>query len=78
MEKWAEHRATDCADDNVVYWGSQVIWFSAVCDESTGSKFLAAGAEKVLGSIIGPSGETTESTIWAASALKKLRPELPS
>ena len=78
MEKWAEHRATDQACEDAAHWGSRMIFLFTLCDEPTKAKLLAVGAEKVLRSIISPSCETTFTTIWAAVALKKLMPKLPS
>ena len=78
MEKWAEHRAIDQACEDVAYWGSKMIFLFTLCDEPTTAKLLVVGAEKVLGSMISQSGKTTLTTVWAAAALKKLMPKLPS
>ena len=50
MEKWAQHRTTDMADDNVAYWGCYAIYYLARGD--TRAPWLAAGAEGVLRGII--------------------------
>ena len=59
LEKWAQHRAADYADDNVAQWGSFVILW--LVTEDTRAPWLAASAERVLRGIAadmsGASGE---------------------
>ena len=49
MEKWAQHRTTDNAADNVAKYGSWAIY--RLVTEETRAPWLAAGAEGVLRSI---------------------------
>ena len=71
MEKWAQHRTTDDADDNVAYYGSLVIYW--LVTKETRAPWLAAGAERVLRGIIADtSGASGEAKKWARNALKEL------
>ena len=58
MEKWAQHRTTDSADDNVAEWGSWAIWY--LVTEETRAPWLAAGAEGVLRGIIADTSVATD------------------
>ena len=71
LEKWAQHRTTDHADDNVAQWGSYAINWLAT--EDTRAPWLAAGAEGVLrGITAGTSGASGNAKIWARKALKDM------
>ena len=71
MEKWAQHRTTDSADDNVAEWGSWAIWY--LVTEETRAPWLAAGAEGVLrGIAVGTSGASGRAKIEARLALSEL------
>ena len=73
MEKWAQHRTTDDADDNVAQYGSYAIELTAIGDPDRKARWLAAGAEGVLrGIIAGTSGASGEAKKWARNALKEL------
>ena len=69
LEKWARHRTTDDAEDNVAQWGSFVI--EKLVTEDTRARWLAAGAEGVLrGIAAGTSNASKTAKILARSALK--------
>jgi hypothetical protein len=71
LEKWAQHRTTDYADDNVAGWGSWVIYW--LVTKEIRAPWLAAGAERVLRSIIADrSNASTWAKSEARSALKEL------
>ena len=71
LEKWAQHRTTDGADDNVAQWGSLAIYLLATKD--TRAPWLAAGAERVLRGIAADtSGASADAKYWARNALEKL------
>ena len=71
MKKWAQHRTTNGADDNVAQYGSWVIWL--LVTEDTRAPWLAAGAEGVLqGIIAGTSVASGEAKTKARDALKEL------
>ena len=71
LEKWAQHRTTDSADDNVAQWGSLAIYVLVTTD--TRAPWLAAGAEGVLRGIAADtSGASGEAKKWARNALKEL------
>ena len=71
LEKWAQHRTTDDAVDNVAQWGSCVIYWLAMGD--TRPPWLAAGAEGVLRGIIADTSEASgEAKMFAIWALKEL------
>ena len=77
LEKWAQHRTTDDADqlpwfdDDVAYWGSRAIFWLVTRD--TRAPWLAAGAEGVLRGI---AADTSGTSNWAKGeardALKQL------
>ena len=71
MEKWAQHRTTDMADDDVAHWGSWVInW---LVTKETRAPWLAAGAERVLRGIAADTSNASSRAKSAArSALKHL------
>ena len=58
MEKWAQHRTTDRADDNVAQWGSWAIYW--LVTEDTRAPWLAAGAERVLRGIAAGTSEASD------------------
>ena len=65
LEKWAQHRTTDHADDNVAQRGSLAICFLLTEGyKGIRTPWLAAGAERVLRGII---ADTSEATDWAKS-----------
>ena len=69
LEKWAQHRSTDWADDNVAQYGSEAIWW--LVPKDTRAPWLAAGAEGVLrGIAAGTSNASKTAKILARSALK--------
>ena len=73
MEKWAQHRTTDHADDNVAQYGSWAIRYLATGDPVSKARWLAAGAEGVLqGIIAGTSVASGEAKTKARDALKEL------
>ena len=71
LEKWAQHRTTDNADDNVAQWGSDAIYWLAT--EDTRAPWLAAGAEGVLRGIAADTSVASgEAKTEARSARRKL------
>ena len=73
MEKWAQHRTTDWADDNVAYWGSWAIKLTARGDPDSKARWLAAGAERVLRGIAAGTSEASDrAKEWARDAMKEL------
>ena len=73
MEKWAQHRTTDWADDNVAQSGSVAINLLVTLGTNTRPPWLAAGAEGVLRGIIADTSEASgEAKSWARNALEKL------
>ena len=71
MEKWAQHRTAEGADDNVAQWGSIVIFWLVTSD--TRAPWLAAGAERVLRGIIAGTSEASDGAkISARYALEAL------
>ena len=71
MEKWAQHRTTDDADDNVAQWGSCAIYY--LLTEDARAPWLAAGAERVLRGIAADtSGASGRAKYWARKALNDL------
>ena len=71
MEKWAQHRTTDYADDNVAEWGSWAIY--NLVTKYNRAPWLAAGAERVLRGIAADtSGASGLAKSEARSALKRL------
>ena len=71
LEKLAQHRTTDGADDNVAQCGSLAIYYLAT--EDTRAPWLAAGAERVLRGIAADtSGASGGAKSEARDALKKL------
>ena len=69
MEKWAQHRTTDDAVDNVAQWGSLAIERLTTTD--TRALWLAAGADEVLRGIIADtSAASDKAKRWARDALK--------
>ena len=70
LEKWAQHRTADDADDNVAQWGSDAIYW--LVTEATRAPWLAAGAERVLrGIATGTSVASGEAKRGARNALKE-------
>ena len=70
MKKWAQHRTTDSADDNVAMWGCYAI--RLLVTEETRAPWLAAGAERVLRGIATGTSEASDSAkSWARNALEK-------
>ena len=78
LEKWAQHRTTDDADDNVARWGSQAIYWLVMKDpwlvmKDIRAPWLAAGAERVLREIVARSSAASgEAKSEARDALKQL------
>ena len=71
MEKWAQHRTTDGADDNVAEWGSWAIYY--LVTEDTRAPWLDAGAEGVLRGITADASvASSNAKSYARAALKKL------
>ena len=71
LEKWAQHRTTDYADDNVAWYGSWAIL--QLVTEDTRASWLAAGAEGVLRGITAGTSEASDrAKTHARNALKKL------
>ena len=71
MEKWAQHRTTDWADDNVAKYGSLAINWLAT--EDTRAPWLAADAERILRGIAADTnGASGDAKSEARYALKKL------
>ena len=71
MEKWAQHRTTDSADDNVAKWGSRAIYW--LVTEDTRARWLAAGAERVFRGIAADTSvASADAKSWARYALKEL------
>ena len=71
LEKWAQHRTTDYAEDNVAYSGSLAIW--DLVSKDTRAPWLAAGAERVLRGIAADtSGASGKAKSNARDALKHL------
>ena len=71
LEKWAQHRTTDHADDNGARYGSHAIYM--LVTEEIRAPWLAAGAERVLrGITAGTSGASGRAKSWARDALKEL------
>jgi hypothetical protein len=71
LEKWAQHRTTDDADENVARYGSWVIYLLVTTD--TRAPWLAAGAERVLqGITAGTSVASGQAKEWARDAMKEL------
>ena len=71
MEKWAQHRTTDDADDNVAHYGSSAIHLLAT--EDTRAPWLAADAERILRGIAADTnGASGDAKSEARYALKKL------
>ena len=71
LEKWAQHRTADDADDNVAQLGSDAIYW--LVTEATRAPWLAAGAERVLrGIATDTSGASGEAKSEARDALEKL------
>ena len=71
MEKWAQHRTTDDADDNVAQYGSGVIYYLVTRD--TRAPWLAVGAEGVLrGIVAGTSVASGTAKTVARNALQEL------
>ena len=64
MEKWAQHRTGDNADDNVAQYGSWAIRWLTEGDPDSRARLLAAGAERVL------RGITKEDTSAASRGAK--------
>ena len=48
LEKWAQHRTTDDAEDNVAQWGSLAIRLLNRADPVSNARWLDAGAGGVL------------------------------
>ena len=69
LEKWAQHRTTGSADDNVAQRGSFAI--RCLVTEDNRAPWLAAGAERVLRGI---AAGTSEPSDRARKALKELGP----
>ena len=57
MEKWAQHRADDWADDNVAQWGSEAIYYLA--DEGFRAPSSHAGSLPVSSNSFGASQQKT-------------------
>ena len=83
LEKLAQHRTTDDADDNVAQWGSGVINYMVTEDNVaqhgswainyTRAPWLAAGADRVLwGITAGTSGPSRGAKSNARNALSAL------
>ena len=71
LEKWAQHRTTDWADDNVAQWGSLAICRLVTAD--TRAPWLAAGAEGVLRGITADTSVASSGAKSnASSALRQL------
>ena len=71
LEKWAQHRTADGADDNVAQWGSRAIYWLVTTD--TRAPWLAAGAEGILRSIAAGTSEASDKAkSWARDALREL------
>ena len=72
LEKWAQHRTCDDADDNVAQYGSKAIEMLASGDPDSRARWLAAGAEGVLRSIAAEdtSDASSEARRYAREALK--------
>ena len=71
LAKWAQHRTTDDADDNVAQYGSSAIYFLET--KETRAPWLAAGAERVLRGIAADtSGASGKAKSDARNALKEL------
>ena len=71
LEKWAQHRTTDHADDNVAQWGSIVIQYTARGDPDSKARWLAAGAEGVLrGIVTSESAASMTAKSWTTDTLK--------
>ena len=72
LEKWAQHRTTDDADDNVAQWGSWTIGLLAT--KETRPFWLAAGAEGVFRGIV--AADTSVASRKAKSFARYARGEL--
>ena len=74
MEKWAQHRTTDDADDNAPLYGSRAIYWLTKADPDTRPRWLAAGAGGVLRGIAAADSSvaSTVAKNEARSALKEL------
>ena len=73
MEKWAQHRTTDWADDDVAQRGSWVIEYPVMGDPDSKARWLAAGAKRVLRGIAAGTSEASDrAKSWARDALKEL------
>ena len=74
LEKWAQHRTTDSADDNVAWYGSLAIELTARGDPDSKARWLDAGADGVLRDIAdkGTSGASGNAKSAARNALKGL------
>ena len=73
MEKWAQHRTTNGADDNVAQYGSYAIEFTAMGDPVSKARWLAAGAERFLRGIAAGTSEASDmAKSWARDALESL------
>ena len=73
MEKWAQHRTTNGADDNVAQYGSYAIEYTASGDPDSKARWLVAGAERVLRGIsAGTSVASDKAKQWARDAMKEL------
>ena len=73
MEKWAQHRTTDWADDNVPLWGSSAIKVLVWADPDDKARWLTAGAEGVLRGIGADTSEASDrAKSWARDAMKEL------
>ena len=72
MEKWAQHRTTDHADDNVAQYGSEAIYW-LVLTADTWAPWLAFGAERVLRGIAADTSVASDNAKgYARRALKEL------
>ena len=71
LEKWAQHRTTNSADDNVAHWGSWAIYY--LVTEKTRSCWLAADADIVLRDIAADTSVASSmAKSHARNALKEL------
>ena len=72
LEKWAQHRTTDDADDNAPLYGSRAIYWLTKADPDTSPRWLAAGARGVLRGITA-ADSSLASTVAKNEALSALR-----
>ena len=66
LQRWAQHRTTDDADDNATYWGSWAIYYLVTGDPDSKARLLSAGAEGVLRAI------ASEDTSAASTKAKQI------